>query len=200
MAVGEGLTVRLSVRMPAGLFGSLTLREQIQKGFSLEAIESGGARFTLSEGEAQWIWPLAGPGDVREVVYRLSASVDIKPGRYRFQGLLNGRPIDGDEWLDVLSTQRAKAPLLVLPGVTRGGIVFQVEGDSLSSSLSWQVQIFDLRGHERFQSEWRTGRRLDVVLERGWANGVYLYVITVRGPDGGVWQRDVRKFALLRSF
>jgi hypothetical protein len=193
-AVGESLTVRLSVRMPAGLFGSLALREQFPKGFSLEPIESDGARFTWSEGEAQWVWPLAGPGDVREVVYRLSISTDIKPGRYRLQGSLNGRPLAGDEWLDVLFVPTA---MRVLARTTPTGLVFQLDG---SSSLSWQVQVFDLQGRERFERNGVTGPQLSVDLGRNWANGVYLYVITLRGPDGRVRQREVKKLVLLRSF
>ena len=63
------------------------------------------------------------------------------------------------------------------------------------------VQVYDLAGRPVF-ADAASGNSLnfDAVDEAGgtWANGVYLYAVTVRGYDGAVVQSQVRKMVVLR--
>lgn len=191
VTVGESVTVRLAVRMPAALFGSLTLSEQLPAGFSLEAVDSGVARFTFIKGlnQAQWVWPTTGPGEAREVIYRLTISEAVEPGRYRLTGSINGEPIEGDEWLEILPRSSVTVQM------SSRSILFQAKSSVLRSM---QVQVFDLSGKERFDSGWVKGNRLAMAWGRSWANGVYFYVVTVRGANGQILTRQVKKFIMLR--
>ena len=191
VAVGGSVTVRISVRMPAVLFGDLTLREQLPPGLSLESLEDAKAQITKREGanEAQWSWPLLGPGETREVVYRLSVADTVKPGRYRLTGNLNGQPIEGEEWLEVLPR------ISVATQVTKKAILFRVTGSPIQG---FQVQIFDLSGRERVHSDWVYKSKLAIDLGRDWANGVYLYVMIVRGSNGQLLTREVKRLVVLR--
>jgi len=78
------------------------------------------------------------------------------------------------------------------------GWQLNVEGQGISSVI---LEVFDSAGRRRLASEafgptlhWRMrdseGRQL--------ANGVYLYVVTVRGINGEAWRSGVRKLAMLR--
>jgi hypothetical protein len=74
----------------------------------------------------------------------------------------------------------------------------QVDGQGIAAV---RVEGYDLTGRRRFEAEaagsqvqWapldRSGRRL--------ANGVYLYLVIVRGVSGEVWHSTIRKMVLLR--
>ncbi len=191
VTVGESVTVRIAVRMPAATFGSLTLSEQLPVGFSLETIDPGDARITFMKdlNQAQWVWPTIGPGEAREVIYRLSISEAVEPGRYRLTGSMNGEPIEGDEWLEILP------PSSVTVQMSSGSILFQAKGSALQNM---QVQVFDLSGKERFDSGWVHGDRLAMAWGRSWANGLYFYVVTVRGLNGQILTRQIKKFIVLR--
>jgi len=90
-----------------------------------------------------------------------------------------------------------------------------VEAVNLStmSELNWQLQVvglgvadieitgFDLSGQRRFSAA-NNGNQLQWQMlddqGRSLANGVYLYVVTVKGFAGETWRSEVRKLALLR--
>ncbi len=64
------------------------------------------------------------------------------------------------------------------------------------------VQVFNLAGKALFTSEWQRGTELSwlAVTEdgRALANGVYLYVLSVRGTDGSLARSPVHKLVILR--
>ncbi len=64
------------------------------------------------------------------------------------------------------------------------------------------VQVFNLAGKALFTSEWQRGTELSwlAVTEdgRALANGVYLYVLSVRGTDGSFARSPVHKLVILR--
>jgi PKD repeat protein len=76
---------------------------------------------------------------------------------------------------------------------------FKVEGQGIASI---QVEVYNLAGRKVFDSEEVLGNALDWQLtnDQGQplANGVYLYIITVRGYDGQVIKSEVRKLVVLR--
>jgi hypothetical protein len=65
-----------------------------------------------------------------------------------------------------------------------------------------RIEIFDLRGYKVFDSGEVQGSTLTwdfrTTAGRPFANGVYLYVISVRGFDGSVIRREVKKLIILR--
>jgi hypothetical protein len=87
----------------------------------------------------------------------------------------------------------------ILIGTAPNGIEFAIDGQGVSSA---QVEVFDLKGRKVFDSgevqdntfTWNlqnnAGQRL--------ANGVYLYVVRVRGFDGREYVSEVRKLVIVR--
>ena len=82
--------------------------------------------------------------------------------------------------------------------IARHIAAFTAEGAGI---MSIAVEIFDLRGRKVFSDE-ALGNELIWLLrdDRGkaLANGVYLYMVTVRGFDGSAIRREVRKLVVLR--
>ncbi len=79
------------------------------------------------------------------------------------------------------------------------GLIFRVEGQQIAAV---QVDVYNLKGEKLFDSGAVAGQTLRWDLQAGssnrLANGVYLYVVTVRGTDGRVIRDQVRKLVLLR--
>jgi len=194
---GGELTVRISVRMPPARFGALTLVERLPEGVFIEPVDDGGADFTrLSAHEARWVWPLLGPGDEREIAYRLKIPKSMGPGRYHLEGTINDRPIEGEEWFEILPASSGETSLNLKISVHPSGIVFRLQGRSLAGIGGWRVRVFDLLGRARFDSPPIRESRLNVTT-LGWANGIYLAVITVRDAYGHQ-HREIRKLMVLR--
>jgi len=65
-----------------------------------------------------------------------------------------------------------------------------------------RVQVFDLAGRPIFKSGFHAGSTLEWRLlnnrSETIANGVYLYVVTVKGFDGTAFKSEVRKLGILR--
>jgi hypothetical protein len=96
---------------------------------------------------------------------------------------------------------------LALPGGVKvlgtgpggGPIRFIVLGPGVEAL---RVQVFDLAGRPIFESGFRAGSTLEWCLlnNRGEAiaNGVYLYVVTIKGFDGLIQRSEVRKLVISR--
>jgi hypothetical protein len=78
-------------------------------------------------------------------------------------------------------------------------IVFAAVGDGIAG---FQVELFDLSGRKVFDSGEVQGNTFIWNLQnnagRWLANGVYLYVARVRGFNGEVYTREVRKLVIWR--
>ncbi len=77
-------------------------------------------------------------------------------------------------------------------------VTFRVQGEGIKDI---QVRIFNLAGRLVFHTDWVEngfGWKLQNNQGRRLANGVYLYVVTVRGYDGQVVRSEVRKLVVLR--
>jgi hypothetical protein len=91
--------------------------------------------------------------------------------------------------------------VLSIPNPVRSGEVrFTVEGRGIKDI---QVQIYDLSGREVFSSGWVAGETFEWSLMSSHgqlvANGVYLYIVTVRGFDEGeLVKSGVKKLVVLR--
>lgn len=100
------------------------------------------------------------------------------------------------------SLERAGVPLSVERFVTessRRAVRFRTEGQGIAEI---SVRVFNLSGQQVFASDWRWGNELEwhglTSDGRRAANGVYLYVILVRGADGTLAQSRLQKLVILR--
>ncbi len=100
--------------------------------------------------------------------------------------------------------EHAVAPLRVARFVgesLRGGraVRFTAYGQGIQEI---SVRIFNLTGREIFQSDWRSGHQLEWRGHRRdghqVANGVYLYLISVRSADGAIVRSRIQKLVILR--
>lgn len=82
---------------------------------------------------------------------------------------------------------------------TFNGVEFAIDGQGISSA---QLEVFDLRGRNVFDSGEVQGNTFTWSLQNNagqWlANGVYLYVVRVRGFNGEEYMSEVRKLVILR--
>jgi subtilisin family serine protease len=197
---GSELLVTVRVQMPAMQFGGLVLEEQLPQGFSFEPVEPDGAQMEPSSPNgARWTWPALGPGETREVVYRLRVSRAIEPGVYTISGTLNGRPVGGDSKLEVLPLRATSGTVEVQPAPLAGGraLAVRVKGH-LPDDAQVELKIFDLAGRVRAEAGPSPGPRLVIPLGPRWANGVYLAVVTVQDAQGQLLARRVLKIVVLR--
>jgi hypothetical protein len=83
-------------------------------------------------------------------------------------------------------------------GSRSGLVTFKVEGQGIAQA---SLEVFNLSGRRVFAAAFK-GNTLEwhMLDNRGepLANGVYLYVVTVKGYDGSVIRSEVRKLAILR--
>lgn len=87
-----------------------------------------------------------------------------------------------------------------LPNPVKGSnpVAFSAEGSGIAEI---QIGIYDLAGREVFNSGWvGNGFEWHLLNSHGEvvANGIYLYVITVRSPDGATLRSAVKKLVVLR--
>ncbi|MBI3660102.1 hypothetical protein HY230_06485 [Candidatus Acetothermia bacterium] len=78
------------------------------------------------------------------------------------------------------------------------GVKFVVQGQGIAG---WQIQIFSLSGHPVFSQEVKTDAftwSLTSLNGRLTANGVYLYLITVRGTENGQVHTHLGKLVVAR--
>lgn len=99
-------------------------------------------------------------------------------------------------------TEKRPAPLAVqavrLATLQSTHWQLQILGSGIAAA---QIEGFDLAGRRRFAAETAGDTLQWQMLDghgRSLANGVYLYVVTVRGQSGEVWRSEVRKLVLLR--
>jgi hypothetical protein len=131
----------------------------------------------------------------------------------------NGKVIDDqklrqlvDIWLNrrpITPSSEASSPketTLNIKGITLSSspvrhsqVRFKVDGTGIRGI---KVQIFDLAGHPVYESDFISGNvfewRLQTKEGQPLANGVYLYVVRVRGFDGQEYVSEVRKLVILR--
>jgi hypothetical protein len=84
---------------------------------------------------------------------------------------------------------------------TRFGNAFQIKGVT-SANQNLQLTVFDAKGDLVFQSGWAAGSYLWRGQDnsgRRLANGVYLYVITLKTSEGRIISTEVKKIMVLRK-
>jgi len=98
------------------------------------------------------------------------------------------------------ASSAAVSAILVFPNpITTSSAEFIVQGRGVEGI---QVRVFNLAGAQVFDSGFVAGNTLEWNLMNGQgetvANGVYLYVVTVKGHDGSIIKSEIRKLVILR--
>jgi len=117
--------------------------------------------------------------------------------------------VSDDLFFQVLDAWVTQAPIAgaSVEGLSLGAVELTLGSEAATFAVSGQgitsmgVEIFTLSGALVFAQE-APGTKLTWNLNtndgRPVANGVYLYVVTVRGSDGRVLRSEVNKFVVLR--
>lgn len=155
----------------------------------------GAIQLTERQRAAADVAPPFGVIDARDA----TAIAEIAQG-YRVRCPI--RPPTADTALQALA--RAVAPLRVarFVGESLGGgraVRFTAHGQGIQEI---SVRIFNLAGRSIFESDWLSGSQWEwrglMSDGRAVANGVYLYLISVRGADGSIVRSRVQKLVILR--
>ncbi|MDH7505233.1 MAG: right-handed parallel beta-helix repeat-containing protein [Candidatus Acetothermia bacterium] len=182
VAPGEAFTVTVAFN---GEVKGLLLTESLPAGWTITPLENSSAFYKPSETK----WLVLGAGTVS---YKVTVPADAAPGSYTIAGSYTTS--DGSGAVRPLSIEVAGAPVaLKVDAVKFTGSRFVVEGVGVASV---EARVWNLAGSLVFSGK-ATGNAL-AVDGGAWANGVYLYAVTVRGADGAVVQTEVRKLVVLR--
>mgnify|MGYP002278000472 CR=1 FL=1 len=190
------VTVNLKARQANG---GLILSEQLPTGWTATPVASGSAYAKVNQ--AKWLW--LGVQGQTSVTYRVDVPAEAQAGTYQIGGTLssagteqasvNPLTINVAGSVQVLAVKSVKAQSL-----GNGTTQFVVSGSSVAG-LS--VQVYDLSGAAVF-TKTTSGQTLTF---RGLgtdgqllANGVYLYVVTVKGINGQSATTQVKKLVVLR--
>ena len=199
---GETLTVTLAARMPGATFGTLELTERLPPGFRLEPLDDDPTPDLTFDAQDRpvyrWSWGRLGPGASRTVRYRLQAPKGASTGEYTLTGTINGRPVTGDASVRVTARGASLAQALDTLSwrATPRNVTLRL-ATPLPDGADWEARLFDLAGRERAGSSPSGVNRLRLAPDRPLANGVYLVLTTIRGPDGGA-RSSVRKVVVRR--
>jgi len=115
-------------------------------------------------------------------------------------------PFEGNDSINVVGLALPRSPLQVYatgvtpnPMVSGQSVRFFAQGSGIQSI---QVQVLDLSGRGVFSSDFTAGNTLswNLVTDQGerLANGVYLYLVTIRGADGRIQRSEVKKLVVMR--
>ncbi|MCI2432178.1 DUF11 domain-containing protein [Candidatus Acetothermia bacterium] len=153
----------------------------------------GALQLTERQRAAADVAPPFGVIDARDA----TAIAEIAQG-YRLRCPIESRTAT----TDLQTLERAVIPLSVERFVGesfRHAVRFQAEGRGIQEI---SVKVFNLSGQQVFDSDWRLGSELEwrglTRDGRRVANGVYLYLISVRGADGTLAQSRLQKLVILR--
>jgi hypothetical protein len=188
------LVVTVEIEALAQAYG-LRLNEAWPASWSVEPHDDGGA---VRKGN-EWLWPrLIEPGEALVVRYRARPLTPTE-GEIEVKGLISSALprfsylVGGQQE----AHPRASPPQIRGVRITRSGegLGFRVEGQGIAT---FRLQLFNLAGGRIYDSGWvENGLILSGQSKVPWANGVYLYALTVRGPAGEELRR-LGKVVVLR--
>lgn len=180
----------------------LLLHLDLPSGWELFPVDNGNAT-VFKPSSHEWLWIELAAGEEERIRFRVRAAADASPGDYQLSGRVLTAVPELDFALEPLIVRVAGEPVefnveevIVVPSPPR--IEFRVEGTGV---LELEVRVYSLSGRLLFSGS-ADGSRLEFrALDdkgRPFANGVYLYTVTVHGVNEGLWRSGVRKLALLR--
>ncbi|MCS7197497.1 MAG: right-handed parallel beta-helix repeat-containing protein [Candidatus Bipolaricaulota bacterium] len=187
---GESFTVTVSVDAKDGING-LLLSQTLPAGWTVKPLEAAGAYYKASE--AKWLW-LAAKGTVT-LRYEVTVPANAQPGVYTIAGRAKAAVPSIETELQPLTVEVLGTPVaLAVKSITLSRGAFTVEGAGIASTT---VHVFALNGKLVF-NETAMGNRVEFSAERTLANGVYLYVVTVKGANGEIVKSKINKLVVLK--
>lgn len=187
---GDSFTVTVSVDAKDGING-LLLSQQLPAGWTVKPVETQGAYFKASENK--WLW-LNAKGTVT-LTYEVTVPANAAAGTYTIAGRAKAAVPSFEAELQPMIVEVLGTPVaLAVKSVTLSRGAFVVEGVGVAHTT---VHVFALNGKLVF-NETATGNRVEFSAERTLANGVYLYVVTVRGANGEVVKSKLQKLVVLK--
>jgi len=202
---GETITVNLTVKMPLTLQGGLTVTESVPEPLEIQGSAEPSAPDEIRSRKVTFDWKIVEPGTTREVSYRVRVPEDTSPNEYEISGTINGRESDPSR-LKVVSASSVgteKNPILEGTKAVLDGSSSRTQFRALGENLSQiRVRVYNLQGQEVFDSDWRTGNTFqwNLMDDSGNSvpNGVYIYYVTVKGPEGEIARSELNKTLVLR--
>ncbi|MBS3766223.1 S8 family serine peptidase [Candidatus Bipolaricaulota bacterium] len=203
---GEVFTVNSTAKMPLTLQGGLIVEESLPEPLEIKEVVKPGSPEEVGEGKVKIEWPIVEAGTTKEITYRVLVPEDTDPGEYEITGTINGNSTDSTE-INVTSAENLEADLegLVLEEVKAvldrfsSRTEFKAVGENV---YQIRVNVYSLLGKEVFDSDWREGNTFQWNLLDGEGksvpNGVYLYYVEVKGPDGETERSGLSKTLVLR--
>lgn len=202
---GGSLLVTLYIRAHEELLG-LALEERWPAGWEIEGLESSGAAFKAAT--IQWLWPRKiSKGEELVIKYRVNVPWGEIPGsQHMLTGTVSSALPDFSAQIDadtaVRLGEREKLSLRRIVGppnpLRKETGIFNVEGSAIEGI---RLELFNLAGRKVFEGE-AQGKSLTFstfnTRGRPLANGVYFYVLLVRGFDGKTIKSSIRRLVILR--
>jgi len=194
---GESFTVTVKLDAKDGISG-LLLAQSVPMGWSVRPVELNGAYFKASENK--WLW-LNAKGTV-SLSYEVTVPATAAPGVYTIAGRAKAAVPSMEAELAPMTVEVLGAPVaLAVKAITlsqapvrNSGAYFVVEGVGVAQTT---VHVFSLTGKLVF-SDSAPGNVVAFGKASELANGVYLYVVTVKGADGQTVRSKIQKLVVLR--
>jgi hypothetical protein len=194
---GESFTVTVKLDAKDGISG-LLLAQSVPTGWSVRPVELNGAYFKASENK--WLW-LNAKGTV-SLSYEVTVPATAAPGVYTIAGRAKAAVPSIEAELAPMTVEVLGAPVaLAVKAITlsqapvrNSGAYFVVEGVGVAQTT---VHVFTLTGKLVF-SDSAQGNVVAFGKASELANGVYLYVVTVKGADGQTVRSRVEKLVILK--
>lgn len=202
---GEVFTVNSSAEMPLTLQGGLTVEESVPDPLEIKEVVRPDSPKKVEKRTVKFDWPIVESGTTKKMTYRVLAPEDTDPGEYEITGTINGNntestkitvsPDNSELNRDDLVLKEARAVLDNFSSSTK----FRAIGENVHQI---RVKVYSLLGKMVFDSDWREGNTFQWNLAddtgKSVPNGVYLYSVTVKGPDGETERSELNKTLVLR--
>lgn len=192
--MGKGKTLELTIKNTGG---AKLIVKSVRSDGGAFSVRAPGLPKTLAPGAQMTVKVLALPGRVGQFINRLtitSNDPDEPKGTVILLATGTRRVVESTEELKLRELRVAPNPITSIHTAE-----FTVEGEGIQSV---QLEVFNLAGELIFDSgevegkafQWHLNNKKGQVV----ANGVYLYVVTVRGFEGEIIRSRVQKLIVLR--
>lgn len=171
VAPGQSFLVTTSVN---GSAKGLLLSNSVPAGWTVSPVANSGASFNGSS----WLWLSASKATV---TYKVTVPATAKAGVYTINSAIKSAVPASEAEANAISIKVEGAAVALSVGtVSLSNGTFVVEGAGISNT---NVQVFSLNGARVFSGN-AAGNTVAFNNINTIANGVYMYVVTVKGVDG----------------
>lgn len=203
---GETITLRATAKMPLTLQGGLSVEESVPDPLEIKEAVSPESPVEVDTRKVEVAWSIVEPGTSKEVIYRVLIPEETEPGQYSIDGKINGKTTDSTEiTVSTTSSPSLKEGSLNLEEARAvlDGFSSETEFRAIGENVyQIRVKVYDLQGREVFDSDWREGNTFQWNLldnaGKSVSNGVYLYLVEVKGPNGEIERSEINRTLVIR--